>query len=120
MHVADEALTGFLPVWNSLVLRVREIVPWSPLPAFSFPVWLTGLALAILALAFLTKFALRGARWLRPFAYFYGILMVLNGLGHFALTVYLDRLAPGVYTAPLLLAASAWLLAGLSRSRRGD
>jgi hypothetical protein len=32
-----------------------------------------------------------------------------NGLGHIGGSFYLGRLMPGVYSAPLLLLASAWL-----------
>jgi hypothetical protein len=42
--VTDEALTGFLPVYNGIVERIRAGHSWIPLPTFTFPVWLGGLA----------------------------------------------------------------------------
>ena len=32
LHVTDEALTGFLPVYNGVVEAVRHNHPWVPLP----------------------------------------------------------------------------------------
>jgi hypothetical protein len=43
LHVTDEALTGFLPVYNGVVGGIRANHPWVLLPTFTFPVWLGGL-----------------------------------------------------------------------------
>ena len=117
VHVTDEALTGFLELWNPMVLRLRESIPWSPFPTFSFSIWLGGLTVLVLALFLLLPFAAAGAAWLRPSAYLYGAIMLLNGFGHLAASVVLGRRAPGVSSAPLLIAASVWLLRRLMRSR---
>lgn len=45
LHVTDEALTGFLPVYNGVVEGIRANHPWVPLPTFTFPIWLGGLIL---------------------------------------------------------------------------
>jgi hypothetical protein len=50
LHVTDEALTDFLPLYNSLVESARESYSWVPLPTFSFSVWLAGLILGVLLL----------------------------------------------------------------------
>lgn len=115
LHVTDEALTDFLSVWNPLATAVRERVPFLPLPIFTFRVWLTGLILGVLLLLALSPLAFRGARWLVPLAYFLGILMVANGLGHIAGSFYLGRLMPGVYSSPFLLAAAVYLLASVRK-----
>ncbi len=47
IHVADEALTNFLAVYNPTVLKIRARFPWIPLPTFSFRVWIVGLAAAV-------------------------------------------------------------------------
>jgi hypothetical protein len=54
LHVADEALTGFLPVYNGVVERIRAEHAWVPLPTFTFPIWLGGLVLGVLLLLSLT------------------------------------------------------------------
>ncbi len=110
IHVVDEAVNGFLEVYNPIATAIREWLPFIPLPTFRFEVWLAGLIVGICVLLMLSWFAFRGARWLLPLSYFLGSLMVLNGLVHIAGTVHLSRPMPGVYSSPLLLAASIYLL----------
>ena len=110
LHVADEALTGFLSVYNPMVTTIKGRLPWAPLPTFTFPVWLGGLVAGVALLLALTPLAYRGSRGLRLAAYPLGILMTFNGLLHFAGSLYFGRLMPGVYSAPVLLAAALWLL----------
>ena len=111
IHVVDEALTDFLSVYNPMVRAVRARFPFLPLPTFTFRVWLTGLVLAVGVLASLAPFAIRGAPWMRPIAYAFGIVMAGNGLLHLVGSVYMRKAMPGVYSAPLLLAAAIYLLA---------
>lgn len=115
LHVFDETLTDFLSVWNPLARSVREQVPYLPLPVFTFEVWLTGLILGVALLLALSPFAFRASRWMVPFAYFLGIMMVGNGLLHIAGSFYFGRLMPGVYSSPFLVAAAVNLLV---RARR--
>jgi hypothetical protein len=110
IHVADEALTDFLSVYNPTVRAIRRRLPWLPLPTFTFRVWLLGLILAVAAALTASPFAFAGARWTIILAYPLGALMLLNGLSHFAGSIYLRRWMPGVYSAPLLLLSSVYLL----------
>jgi uncharacterized protein with HXXEE motif len=109
-HVADEALTGFLDVYNPMVQSLRARYPSFPMPIFTFDVWLAGLCALVIALLALSPFAFRGDRFLKAAAYPYAAIMLLNGIGHLAGSVYLGRWAPGATTAPLLIAASVWML----------
>ena len=68
VHVIDEALTGFLPLYNAIVESWRESNQWVPLPTFSFSVWITGLVLFVSALFGLSPFVFRGSAFLRPIA----------------------------------------------------
>jgi hypothetical protein len=43
-------------------------------------------------------------------AYFFGVLMALNALGHLGASLYLGELAPGALSSPLLLAATVALV----------
>lgn len=123
-HVADEAFTGFLSVYNPTVISFRDELPWLPLPVFRFDVWLGGLILAVVLLSLLSVFVFRGARWIRPIAYALAVLMIFNALSHTLATmlghthpsVRLDGPMPGFYSSPLLLAASVWLLVELRRT----
>lgn len=109
-HVADEALTGFLDVYNPIVLAARDRFAWFPMPTFTFGPWLAGLIVAVVVLLALTPAAYARNRALRVFAIPYAAIMLLNGIGHLVGSVILQRWAPGATTAPLLLFASAWLL----------
>ena len=125
-HVADEALTGFLPIYNATVLAMRSRYNWFPMPNFGFHEWLTGLIITNIVLLLLTPFAFRNAPWLRPLAYFYALVHLLNGTGHTLATIFgqtvstihFARPAPGFYSSPLLFAGSIYLLIRLRTSRR--
>lgn len=108
-HVVDEATTGFLAIYNPTVEAIRSSIPWVPLPTFTFRVWLGLLILAVVLLSGLSVFAFRGAAWLRPLAYVFAMVMLLNAAGHTAGTIYLGRAMPGVYSSPLLVLAAIWL-----------
>lgn len=56
-----------------------------------------------------------GSRWI---VWFWAILETLNGIGHLWFGVETGGYFPGLYTAPFLLVAGAYLLAQLSRSRQ--
>jgi hypothetical protein len=115
-HVFDEAVTGFLDVYNPAVRSLRAWFGWFPMPVFTFDVWLTGLCALVVGLLALSPLAYRRAPVVRFAAYPYAALMLLNGLGHLIGSVYLQRWAPGATTAPLLIAASVWLLTAARRA----
>jgi hypothetical protein len=119
VHVADEALNDFLSLYNPAVEAIRARLAWWPMPTFTFGVWLGGLIAAVVLLALLSVIAFQGARVMRPLSYFYAGLMLLNGCGHIAGSLYLGRMMPGVYSSPLLLAASLWLFDATRRAAAG-
>ena len=110
VHVTDEALTGFLSVYNPSVLAIRRRLPFLPIPRFTFGVWLTLLILAIVSLLMLSRFVRQGRRWTVYASYVAAVLMILNGCGHLGGSIYEGRLMPGVYSSPFLIAASVYLL----------
>ena len=109
-HVADEALTDFLSVYNPIVAAARQRFGWFPMPTFSFGVWLAGLIALVVILLLLSAVARRGGPLIRTLAYPFGVIMLLNGIGHLAASAYFRRWMPGATTAPLLLVCSTWLL----------
>jgi uncharacterized protein with HXXEE motif len=117
MHVADEALTGFLDFYNPLVLSLRSQMPWFPMPTFTFAVWLTGLVVLVVVLCALSPVVHRGGvrAWL--LSWVLSVIMLMNGLGHLAGSAYFRRWLPGSTSAPLLLAGSV-LLARATWQRR--
>ncbi len=118
VHVADEALTDFLSVYNPAVRAIRQRLPLLPLPTFTFTVWLSGLIALVLFLLVLSRLVFRGARGMVPLSYLLGGIMLANGLGHIAGSLYFRRLMPGVYSAPLLLVSSLYLVAQAHRVAR--
>ena len=48
---------------------------------------------------------------MRPISYAFAGFMFLNGLLHIAISIYMRELVSGVYSSPLLLAASIALIA---------
>lgn len=110
LHVADEALSGFLPFYNSLVQSLQDSYSWIPLPTFTFTEWISGLSIGVLTLLGLSPLVFSGSRLLRPVAYFLGVLMVANALGHIGASFLWGKLVPGVYSSPILLLAALALL----------
>jgi len=128
LHVTDEAVTGFLDVYNPTVIALREKAPWLHLFTFSFKVWLAGLILAVALLSILSTFVFRGARWIRYLGYFFAVMMIGNALvhtagtilGHTVQSIRFPRPMPGFYSSPFLLIASLYLLVQLRRSAPKD
>ena len=129
LHVVDEALTGFLSVYNPTVQALRAQLGFWPMPTYAFSDWITGLACGLFLLAVCTPFAFRNARWIRPLLYFLaGVTGVLNAVGHMVATiagrtvstVHFQRPAPGFYSSPFLLAAAIYALVQLRRTAGGQ
>ena len=110
LHVADEAMTDFLPAYNSIVGTIRESQPWILLPTFTFSTWLTGLIVGVLILLLLSPMVFAGNRVFRPISCFLGVLMMLNALAHIGASIYLGELAPGALSSPVLFLAALMLV----------
>ncbi len=128
LHILDEATTGFLAVYNPTVIILRQRWNWFPARPFEFHEWLVLLVVACALLFCLTPVAARGMQGLRPPAWIFAIVMLLNGLshtlftilGHTVAAVTFSRPAPGFYSSPFLFAASLWLMIRLRRTARVD
>jgi hypothetical protein len=72
--------------------------------------------------------AAQNARWLRPLAWFYALLMFFNGMGHTVFTILgrtvesvtFSRPAPGFYSSPFLFIGSVWLMLRLWKTTSGS
>lgn len=125
LHTWDEAVHGFLEYYNATALAIYGHFWWAPRMDMSFRTWLTLLVTANAALFALTPLAFRNTQWLRRGAYVFCVIQVLNACVHTIETVrgstvpsvVLEGPAPGVYTAPVLLAAAGYLWWSLRRSR---
>src|SRR5690348_7423196 len=109
VHVTDEALTGFLSVYNPTVSIMRERWGWFPMPVFGYREWLLGLMAGIIVALLLSPFVFRGSRFMRPVAWILSAIMILNAGGHTLATIFgrtvesvrFARPAPGFYSSPL-------------------
>jgi len=111
LHVLDEAGHDFLSVYNPNAMAIRRAIPFLPIPVFTFQSWIGALALALTLLLALTPLAFRGPRWMRGLAIPIALLPGIgNGLAHIVSSIYMKRLMPGVYSAPLLLLSGTMLL----------
>jgi hypothetical protein len=126
LHVIDEASTGFLGIYNPTVTSLRARWAWFPMPTFQFHEWLGGLLVAVAICFALTPLAARNVGWLRPLAWFYALIMLLNSLGHTLVTILghtvamvtVPRPAPGFYSSPLLFIGSLWMISRLLKTCR--
>jgi hypothetical protein len=114
-----------LNIYNPTVIAMHAKLSWFPVPRFEYRQWLIGLILANLVLLALTPCAFRNARGMRPLAYFFAAIMLLNGMSHTFFTVLgrtmasvqFARPAPGLYSSPFLLITSIYLFMRLRASR---
>lgn len=118
LHVLDEAVTDFLGFYNPAVHTLRDRHPFIVLPIFSFTIWLSLLIFAVLVLVGVSVFVWKGRWAMRPISYVFAAVMLSNGLLHIAHSIYMRKLMPGVYTSPLLLAASIVLVAATRAHKR--
>lgn len=125
LHVTDEALTGFLDIYNPTAREIARRVGFGP-PTFTFAEWLGGLIVGIVVLLSLSPFAFQNRRGWRPLAWFFATLMLLNAVSHTVGTfrghsfsdITWARPMPGFYSSPFMFAASLWLIWNLRRTQR--
>ncbi|HLX44983.1 MAG TPA: hypothetical protein VKR43_16165 [Bryobacteraceae bacterium] len=110
VHIADEALTGFLGLYNPAVLAIRERRPWLILPTFTFPVWISLLGLGVIGLLILSHWVKRRLPWTAYASYAFAGAMIANGIAHLGFSIYKAQWMSGAYTSPVLLAAALNLL----------
>ena len=110
LHIADEALTGFLPMYNDAVRELRARWPLLPIPTFRYDVWLIGLIAAWVCLATLSRVALRNPVAMVIPGFVFGGIMTGNGCVRIVGSFKLRRPALGTYSAPLLIVCGVWLL----------
>lgn len=117
IHVLDEALTDFLPLYNAIATTLRESYWYLPLPTFTFRIWLGGLITALVILVSLSPMVFSGRRPLRYVSYAFSVVMIFNGLGHIGASIYWGAFAPGVFSSPVLLIAAAALMVCTIKAR---
>jgi len=111
LHGLDEALTGFLPLYNATVRAIRARFRFLPIPTFRRDVWLSVLITAVVVLGALSWTAFRHPQAMVLPALVFASVMIGNSLLHLVGSLRMRRILPGAYTAPFVLAAGLWLFA---------
>ena len=117
-NILDDAKNNFLDYYNATVLTLYGHFSWFPRTDLNFRQWLIGMIVADALLLLLTPWAYSNSRFLRPLAYAFSTIMLLNGLGivlasllgRTVPSVHFTEMAPGTYSSPLLLASSVYVL----------
>jgi hypothetical protein len=115
VHIADEASTGFLDLYNPTVRAMQQRIHWLVLPTFRFPVWIGLLALGAVGLLTLSRWVRRDLIWTVYASHAFAAIMFANGIAHLGFSIYKAQWMSGAYTSPLLLAASINLAIQTSR-----
>jgi hypothetical protein len=114
IHVADEALSGWLDWYNPTAREIHEQYPIVILPillpTFTFEIWISLLIFAVVMLSAASYFVWTGRWAMRPISHVFAVFMLVNGLVHIAHSIYTREFMPGVYTSPLIMAASIVLI----------
>jgi hypothetical protein len=110
VHIADEASTRFLDLYNAEVAAMGF-----PALQFTFPMWTTLLALAVAGLLIISYWVRRGTWWTVHAAYIFVFLMLSNGIAHLGFSIHMRAWMSGAYTSPLLIAASLNLWVAIAR-----
>ncbi len=113
VHLADEAMTDFLSVYNPAVMELRQKLGFPWLPTFTFGTWIGLLTLGVVSLLALSPLAYRARRGFVPVGYAFAVMMLLNGMGHLGVSLWRHEWVSGVYTSPLVLAGALYLWASL-------
>jgi hypothetical protein len=116
LHVIDEAINHFLDFFNLLVIKLKEHLTIFPFPVFTFKIWITGLTLAIIILIIITRFIQRRNRFAFVITRIFAVLMIINGLGHIAFSIYYKRIIPGMLSSPVLIFFSIYFIYQVQQS----
>lgn len=120
------ALRDFVGYYDATVLTLYGRLRWFPRLDFDFKQWLAGVIILGAVLLFLTPWAFRGAPFVRKIARTFAMVMLVESLltviaslvGQTVPSVHFSGGAPGLYTAPIGLAASILVLRQLRNPRK--
>ena len=110
LHVAEEAFTGFLPVYSDAIRAVGELFPYvsSPSLALALSMWMSVAFVATLTI--LLPFAYRGVAWMRVATMGLALVALANVTGHIGGSMMAGYPMPGVYSTPILAVAGVYAL----------
>lgn len=110
LHIYEEATRGSYLAYD----LVRRLFPW--LPPFHFEIWLLNVGGAVVVLVGLTWFVHKRLPIMRLASYALAIFATGNAMLHLLLSLAWNQALIGMFTSPLLLAASLFLFVSIPRS----
>ena len=125
LHWADQVRHDFIGYYNATALSLYGHYSWFPRIDISPRVWLACMGATAVLWVVLSPFAFKNIRWMRMLAAVVAAVQFLEGFGVIAATlrggtvpsVHFEGVAPGFYTAPLVLLASCYLVWSLKVSK---
>lgn len=119
VHLADEVFYGSLGLYADFARVLGWIWPSLSMPPFHREVWLLNLTGAILVLFALT-WLVRQRRGVMVIAsYLLAAFATANGVLHLLAAAALKSVIPGLWSAPLMIAAGLFLFLAIPH-KRGD
>jgi hypothetical protein len=117
LHLADEVFFGSLGLYADFARVIGWIWPSIEMPPFHREVWLINLAGATLVL-FALAWLVRQQRGVMVTAsYLLAAFATANGVLHFLAAAALKSMIPGMWSAPLLIAAGLFLFLSIPHKR---
>lgn len=114
-HIFEEA--PYVREFGPTIAILRDLFPW--LPAFKYQFWLFNSVGTVVVLIALTWQVYRRNPWMWPASYAFGFCTTVLATMHILWSLSSgSMIAPWMTAAPLLLAASFFLLSSIPRSRQ--
>jgi hypothetical protein len=107
-HIYEEVTAGTRQTYGAATEFLREFFPW--LPPFNFTVWLVDITGAVVVLFSLTWLVHKRHKFMLPASYAFATFTTVNAMIHLCSRLYGVEHVAGTQSAPLLLAASLFLL----------
>lgn len=119
LHLADEVFNGSLGLYADFARVVGWVWPSIDMPPFQRDVWLINLAGTILVLFALTWLVRRRSGVMVTASYLLAAFATANGVLHLLAAAALKSTIPGLWSAPLMVAAGLFLFLAIPH-KRGD
>lgn len=117
LHLADEVFNGSLGLYADFARVVGWVWPSIDMPPFQRDVWLINLAGTILVLFALTWLVRRRSGVMVTASYLLAAFATANGVLHLLAAAALKSTIPGLWSAPLMVAAGLFLFLAIPHKR---
>ena len=119
IHIADEAYHGSFGFYADMASLITSVMPSLEVPPFRYEVWLINLVGALAVLLALTPLVRARRSLMIAGSYLLAAFVTSNAALHLYMAITMKALVPGLYTAPLMLAAGLFLFSSVSEKGSG-